>query len=225
MVVIDDFDTRIQYSEGWDEERSDQFNAVGTSGPPLYYTMHSITGSGSLRFDFVGAYTSKACWSHSTGCVGTAAILSGMSIGLGFDSQDHRWVCYVDNANIPSPPPPPHGAHENQWTLCQISGLADGPHTLTVDITTSRRFYFDYLRYTPSPSASTGNEVVWIPNTDDDLRFDTSWRELQPTGNITVTQAAAFSFEFIGKSGIFFIWAREVTFFRDESRVVWHAPP
>ena len=61
LVVIDDFDTRIRYSEGWEEERSDQFSAVGTNGPPLYSTMHSISGSGSFQFDFTGVYPFILC--------------------------------------------------------------------------------------------------------------------------------------------------------------------
>jgi len=152
-------------------------------------------------------------------------MLSGMSIGLASDTPDHRWVCHVDSRTIPSSPPPPNGAQQNQWTLCEVSGLPDGPHTLTVDIATSRKFYFDYLRYTPSHSVSTGNEVVWIPNTDAGLRFDSSWRGFQPTGNITLNQGSVFSFEFVGTSTQFSIGTQEVTLLRDQSCVVWHAPP
>ena len=92
--------------------------------------------------------------------------------------------------------------------MCQGSQLADGPHTLTVNVTTTgNTFWFDRLQFTPSPGISSENEtnVVFVNIDDPAIEYGLGWQQLGDTANCTTKLGSQLKFNFTGKFEILLI--------------------
>lgn len=113
--------------------------------------------------------------------------------------QDPQWECFVDQISIGSRPP--FQFAENNWALCAYSSLADGPHTLTINVTinSNQTFRLDRIQYTPSPNALLENGDVLVENNDPALKYGSGWDSLADSANKTNQTGATFEFNFVGK--------------------------
>lgn len=93
----------------------------------------------------------------------------------------------------------------NRVALCQYQDLADTPHTLVLNAVPagSKTFWFDYLRYLPTPDVSTVNEYVEVLTDNGNLNFDSNWHTEAPEGAIQVgtnITNSKMSYTFVGES-------------------------
>lgn len=112
---------------------------------------------------------------------------------------DPKWECFVDGISIGAAKP--FQFQENNWLLCEQGVLSDGPHEITVNVTTIKgnTFWFDYLRFTPSPSAPFYPAVLRVENQDPGILFDSNWKALGGSANVTTVAGSQASFNFTGK--------------------------
>ena len=107
------------------------------------------------------------------------------------------WTCTVDKAKIPSTKPFPYA--ENNWRFCGVDKLPGGNHTLTVSTNTgNKKFWFDYLVYTPS-NATSDAPIVSVPHNDSAVVKDSKWVPLTSAWTMTQTKGASLSFTFTGE--------------------------
>ncbi|KAG5735203.1 hypothetical protein E4T56_gene4807 [Termitomyces sp. T112] len=186
QVVVDDTDSQIGYfGSGWFSDRGSQ-DTVGNFGPTYNKTSHGTKGNDSASFSFVGS--SVTVW-------GTTS-LKTVDNGTGFDPH---WECFVDQISIGATKP--FQFAENNWQLCEQASMTDGPHVLTINVTSAgNTFWFDYLTYTPSPSASYETTVLLVQNTDSAITYDSGWGELGNTANMTTKVGSEVKFDFVGTS-------------------------
>ncbi|KAG6919902.1 hypothetical protein DXG01_015610 [Tephrocybe rancida] len=186
QLIIDDTDPHITYfGPGWFTDHGSQ-DGVGNYGDTYKTTSHGTKGSGSLIFPFSGS--SVAVW-------GTTALVE-LDNGTRFDPS---WECFVDNVIIGSTPPAPFPA--NNWRLCGPATLADGPHEVRVNVTTSgTTFWLDYITYTPSVSVSYQTAEFRVENTDLALIYSTGWGNDGNDLYTTMTSGSQAKFDFIGTS-------------------------
>ena len=113
---------------------------------------------------------------------------------------DPTWECFIDGVNIGSPQPFQYV--ENNWPLCAgNSQLADGLHTLTVNVTTmGNTFWFDQLQFTPSPDRTYGNGTnVLLINIDDPaIDYGYGWAPWGTTANHTAMEGSQLKLNFTG---------------------------
>ncbi|KAG6844440.1 hypothetical protein H0H87_006981, partial [Tephrocybe sp. NHM501043] len=112
---------------------------------------------------------------------------------------DPGWECFVDNISIGATDP--FEFPENNWVLCQQSTLNDGPHEVTVNVTTTgTTFWLDYITYTPSASALYQESVLRVENSDTALLYGAGWGSLGGTANQTTAKGAQAKYDFVGTS-------------------------
>ncbi|KAG5638613.1 hypothetical protein H0H81_011503 [Sphagnurus paluster] len=185
-IVVDDTDSRILYSgQGWFQDQGSEDN-VGNFGPTYLRTSHGTKANGSASFAFEG--TSVAV----VGTTNLAKIDNG-------SSWDPSWECFVDQISIGATAPFQYA--ENNWYLCQQNSLKDGPHEITINVTTTgTAFWLDYLLFTPSPTLSFNETVLLVQNTDPAIKYDSNWGDLGGVANMTTVKGAQARFNFVGKS-------------------------
>ena len=195
-IIVDDSDLNIQYVGGrWFQDLASP-DQVGNLGPTYQHTLQGTRSSGSFSFKFEGPsfpLTIVDFVTHPR--TGSAVKVFGAAGRRNPASGDLTWRCSIDDITIPLFDPPNNGA------LCEERNLADGPHVITVDVTQStgnRTFWFDYLRYIPSPNVSQDFAYVVVPNADPAIKYGTGWTPLIDLGNRTSTAGAELTFDFIG---------------------------
>jgi hypothetical protein len=129
--------------------------------------------------------------------IGTIVIITGTNQFTNpFGVTNPSWQCVVDGVSVPSATV---SVPENRLLLCEKTGLSDGPHVITVNVTVSNQqtFWFDYVQYLPSPSMSLAQVSLSIDADDSQLQYGTGWSPISP-GNVTGQTGSTFSFEFNG---------------------------
>ncbi|KAG6867677.1 hypothetical protein C0993_012485 [Termitomyces sp. T159_Od127] len=184
QVVIDDTDTQIHYTgSGWFLDQGSQ-DHVGNFGPTYKKTSHGTKGNDSFSFSFDGS---------SVTVYGTTSLKTLDN----WKTFNPKWECFVDGISIGATKP--FQFAENNWSLCEQGTIADGPHVITVNVTTTgNTFWFDYLMFTPSPRNSSA--TLLVQNTDPAILYDHSWRKLGGTANITTKIGSVMNFDFVGTS-------------------------
>ncbi|KAG6880138.1 hypothetical protein C0992_005222 [Termitomyces sp. T32_za158] len=179
QVVIDDSDSQIRYvGSGWFPDQGSHDN-VGNYGPTYQKTSHWTNGKDSFSFSFVGS--SVAVW-------GTK----------GKESAMPKWECFVDGINIGNWP---SLFLENNQLLCQQVTMSDGPHTITVNVTSAgNTFWLDYIAFTPSPASSHTPAVLRAQNTDSAIGYGAGWADLNGDANMTSMIGSKANFSFVGTS-------------------------
>ncbi|KAG6835605.1 hypothetical protein H0H93_016578 [Arthromyces matolae] len=179
QVVVDDADSQIQYSgSGWFSDQGSQDKA-GNYGHTYKKTSHGTKASGSFSFSFT-------VW-------GTTALTK---IG---DGCDPSWECFIDQTSIGATTPFQY--EENNWVLCSQPTINDGPHELTVKITSAgATFWFDYLAFTPSPGASYPEAVLKVQDGDSAINYGSGWGAIAGFAQATSAVGSQMKFDFVGTS-------------------------
>ncbi|KAG6850864.1 hypothetical protein H0H93_007482 [Arthromyces matolae] len=177
-IVVDDSDQLLNYTGGWIQQQPGSYDHYGNFGPTYLSTTHSTTSGGVVTFPFGGT---------SIQVFGTTCV-SGIP----------TWDCYVDGVKFNSQNP--FTSPENNWSLCELDSIIDGQHELTINVTsTNATFAFDYLVYTPSPTAALEPAIVRIDHTDPGLNYSsTGWSDLGGNAATSVAGSQVY-FNFIGK--------------------------
>ncbi|KAG6904815.1 hypothetical protein DXG01_006988 [Tephrocybe rancida] len=186
QVVIDDNDNQIHYfGQNWFQDQGSQDN-VGNFGPTYQNTSHGTTGNDSVSFSFVGTSVTVLGTTH----------LAKIANATKFDPS---WECFVDEISIGSTPP--FKFPENNWELCSQATLNDGPHEITINVTTTGNiFWLDYITYTPSAAASYEKAVLRVENSDPAILLGAGWGSLGGTANQTTAKGSQAKFDFVGTS-------------------------
>ncbi|CAA7265199.1 unnamed protein product [Cyclocybe aegerita] len=183
-IVVDDTDTsQIRYEGEWVADASGINDRAGNFGPTLNKTLHGVfNGVGGFEFEFSGS---------EIDVFGTT-----LNRDRNARREDPTWDCFVDGVAIEK-----IGFEfiENNWVMCTVQNLSDGPHILTVNATSrGRPFWFDYIRYLPSAGVSLDNALVYVDDTNPSVQYDTNWRPLGDVGQMTSVQGAKVMFQFTG---------------------------
>lgn len=132
---------------------------------------------------------------------GTQLVVAGSQL-VPVDLNSFGGTCTVDGVTQPII----YTTHNatNRVALCRYENLTDSHHTLVLDAVPAGRkpFWFDYLRYLPTPDVSTTNEYVEVLTDNDSIFFDDSWHNQAPENVIqasTNTTNAVMSYTFVGK--------------------------
>lgn len=181
-VVVDDRDSRIQYSNGWQSTGGDRFNNQGNFGATYRNSLHGTgTVSAKLSFSFTG----------------NAARIKGTT-DLQVDSSgvpNPDWECTLDGKVVKRENPFPYT--ENNWTFCSFRDLPGGDHTIGLTVKTSERnFWVDYIEY--RPTITVEDEVLSASRDDADLSFSGGWAALGDVGHNTLVKGSSATFKFIG---------------------------
>ncbi|KAF9523316.1 hypothetical protein CPB83DRAFT_863060 [Crepidotus variabilis] len=88
----------------------------------------------------------------------------------------------------------------NPVTVCQEHQLADGPHTLRLNLIgspTTNVLIFDHIQYVPSPHAISSKGAIIFQNNDPDLEYGPGWNHID---NATMTNqtGSMVAFDFVG---------------------------
>ncbi|TEB33267.1 hypothetical protein FA13DRAFT_1627518 [Coprinellus micaceus] len=181
-VVIDDRDSRVQYSSGWSAVSGDTYNNQGNFGPTYRNSLHGTgTDGASLSFKFTGS----------------AARIKGTT-ALQIDSAgvpNPDWECILDGRVVKRANPFQYV--ENNWVFCAFDNLPGGEHTIGLNAKPKgRNFWFDYIEY--RPTGTVDNEVVVAGRDDADLSYSTGWAALANVGHNTMIRGSTATFRFIG---------------------------
>lgn len=111
---------------------------------------------------------------------------------------DPSWECFIDGASIGATAPFQYP--ENNWLLCSADNLTSTHHTLTVTASSKGRyFYFDYLQYVPSVPSDLSFSMVFVPPSDPNIEYDSSWTELGSVASVTRVNGSSAKFHFTGE--------------------------
>ncbi|KAF8880026.1 hypothetical protein BD779DRAFT_1676089 [Infundibulicybe gibba] len=187
-VIVDDTDPQIQYfnSNSWFLDNGN-LDDLGNAGAPFQHTTHSTSvNASSLSFRFKGS--SPQVW-------GTNSVTNISGV------LNPSWECFVDGVSIGSTPPSLE--EENQFRFCGGDNIADGIHTLTVNVTLSRKseaFWFDYITYLPPASGPPESATVLVSRIDPAIVYSMGWGTLSGYASFTQTIGAQVTFNFTGTS-------------------------
>ncbi|KAF8801613.1 hypothetical protein BYT27DRAFT_7197850 [Phlegmacium glaucopus] len=183
-IIVDDVDSRIQYTGPWFPDEGSQ-DSVGNYGPPYQSTMHGTKSNASLSFAFNGTQIRV---------VGSNNIRNDSGV------LDPTWQCFIDNISIGASTPFQYP--ENNWEFCEQNTLLDGPHILTVNATVlkSQTFWIDNIQYVPSASVSLDQAAIVVDSVDPQLQYGQGWQALGGNANMTTVAGSIFTFDFIGVS-------------------------
>lgn len=124
---------------------------------------------------------------------GTFVGIFGSDIGTG----NPPIQCIVDGATVSNNQ---GNVNVNQQLQCQAANLADGEHTITVNVSPNTNgYWFDFVMIIPSAGVSLDNAAMMIDMTatDSTEQFGTGWSQVAP-GYMTNTQNSQFTFAFAG---------------------------
>jgi len=122
--------------------------------------------------------------------------------------QASSWQCFVDNISIggrntvelPS-------SSQNSLVFCQSNNLRDGPHVLSVNVSTGvPPIWFDQIQYLPSSNVSLDQSIVRVDSSDSAIRYSSGWMEDSPSKSVNYTQTAGstVTYEFSGSQTVEF---------------------
>jgi len=110
-----------------------------------------------------------------------------------------NWICHVDDVIIPSTALVQFP--ENNWQLCNTTGLSDSHHTLSITASShGNPFWLDYILYTPSAGAVLKNFLIKVEDSDSSMHFDSSWQRLANFATMADTKGSTMEFNFTGTS-------------------------
>jgi hypothetical protein len=110
---------------------------------------------------------------------------------------DPTWNCFVDGKEIRSPNPT-FNSPENNWPLCEQSGIAPGLHLLEIQVQSrGQPFYLDSLVYTPTPDEVFSSAVLIYTDGDPAIHYSSGWKE--DGEQLTQTQNAQVTLTFHGE--------------------------
>ncbi|KAF9563615.1 hypothetical protein CPC08DRAFT_760785 [Agrocybe pediades] len=184
-VMVDDTDSKIRYSSGWNAEDGSKWASQGNFGAPFMNTLHTTNAAtASFTFDFEGS---------------SGEVVMTNNVKLSGSSQDPVWECKIDGNTIPLGKP--FQFTENNWTLCSWSAdqVSPGKHTLTVTSTSSgQTLLLDYIQYTPSPGVSVSNSFIRIDDTDSAIQYGSGWQSINGLGRIAANGGSTMTLSFYG---------------------------
>ncbi|TEB39576.1 hypothetical protein FA13DRAFT_1723794 [Coprinellus micaceus] len=158
LVFVDDSYPGIRYRGPWFES-TDSLADSGSSGPIYQGSQRGVNDTASFTFSFSG--TDLAVY-------GTSAVTRSVST----TQIDPQWSCVVDGAQIayrePSQQP------QNLYPLCDSAPMSDGPHNLTVVVSSigGTVFWFDFLMVRLSPSSKEiEHPAVFYPFSDPAVQY------------------------------------------------------
>ncbi|KAJ2921503.1 hypothetical protein H1R20_g15588, partial [Candolleomyces eurysporus] len=201
-VFVDDTDDQAFTftGDGWSTDNS-TFAEFFYSGTPYRGAQHATNRNGSVSVTFSGS---------SVSLFGTANITNVAG------RPDPTWECYIDGRLV-RPSTELIGTPQNIAPLCGHLTLADGEHTLTVNVTSrGRPFYIDAFRFYPSPqspivtqgSANIGsNATVFIANNDPGTQFSQGNWGTQSGFQFTNKTGASMSLDFVGSKLFWMGWS------------------
>lgn len=133
---------------------------------------------------------------------GTQLIVSGSQL-VPTDTKSSGGTCTVDGVIQPIVYDTQNAT--NRVLLCKYVDLTPNRHTLVLDAVPAgnKPFWFDYLRYLPTPDVPTTNESVIAFSDNGGLIFDKSWKTEAPDDVIQVstnTTNSTMSYTFVGES-------------------------
>ena len=123
-------------------------------------------------------------------------IINGTGSGT---TWDPKWECFVDGVSAGYTKPFPDT--ENNWLLCQNTQLTEGPHTLSLNVTTmGKTFWVDQLQFTPPQGSSVGNgtNVVLVDFFDPAIVYGDGWESLGSSAKMTSIYGSKLAFNFTG---------------------------
>ncbi|PPQ74588.1 hypothetical protein CVT24_004186 [Panaeolus cyanescens] len=192
-IVIDDSDPSIVYSGTWVVNQGKDFDSVGTNGRVFGASVHAASAAASLAYTFEG----------------TAGQIMGTSmINNQSNTLNPTWTCSIDGTQIQTEPITLD--RNNNWPFCRWSGLSEGSHTVTLNISSNGiPFYFDWLSFVPSSARIRPmgtSETILIPSSDPAITFDSSWTNLPDPliGKATSQSGGSVTVSFSGTSIVWY---------------------
>jgi len=181
-IIVDDTDSRIKYSGDWFQDNGSQ-DQFGNYGPTYKHTLHGTTGNNSMSFSFSG----------------TAVTIMGTTNLAKIDDThyDPMWECFVDQISIGSTSPFQY--RENNWNMCGKDSLNDGPHEITLKVTTrGGTFWLDAITFAPSAHDTYGTEVLVVDDNDPGVQYGDGWQPLGTTASFTGKTGSTARLSFVG---------------------------
>ncbi|KAF9038582.1 hypothetical protein BJ165DRAFT_399678 [Panaeolus papilionaceus] len=188
-IVVDNTDNGLTYSGSWSPVSGAPYDHHGNFGRTYLTTLQSLTsGQGTISYTFRG---------NSGRVHGTNNIMKRDG------NIDPTWECVLDGRSFQMPNSFPYV--ENNWILCEWSGVSDGTHTLTITARSNgRAFLFDYFIYTPSTSQTRQNVVTGVSWRDSSVQYGAGWGAFGGAGYQGKEPGATLTFPFYG-TGITFM--------------------
>ena len=86
--------------------------------------------------------------------------------------------------------------------FCEKLDLIDGPHQITVNVTsvTGQVFWFDDIQYVPSANVTEPFAYVRVENSDPAISYSSGWSGIGNIANMTTSPGAQMHFNFVGAS-------------------------
>ncbi|KAK1227534.1 hypothetical protein PQX77_009441 [Marasmius sp. AFHP31] len=200
-VVVDDTDTRIQYTGTWSPDVG-SFDDIGIFGAPYNHTMHGTNSNGaSFSFTFEGEFVQVRGAKDNRRYNRPQNTISDDNAALA------KWTCQVDGSPIRNTNYRGYMHDVTNLLLCEQGRLSRGQHTLTVNVNIenpdTQTWWLDKVEYVPLPTANLANEVLKIDGSDPSMRYDNgtgNWRSIAGLFNGTGTTGASMNFQFNGTS-------------------------
>ena len=207
IIIVDDTNTNIKYSGPWFITAQNSQLNVGNNGPPFQNTLHGTNENASLSYSFNGVSMSLVCFIPLSLVLGrfsgTQVIVLGTSgvIKSASGTQDPTWECFIDNISIGrNISAGEFGMTENNWVLCQIDQLQDGPHILSLKVTVlhQQTFWIDQIQFLPSSNVPLDNSTVRVDSSDPSIQYSSGWKESDGIVNLTQNSGSTIAYEFFG---------------------------
>jgi hypothetical protein len=213
-VIIDDRDSRIQFTGNWVAATGEAYNNQGSYGPVYRNTLQGSTANGAkLTFSFNGEFSSFAVSllrSLTDFRIGTGAEILGTfdpEFEDGSTDPDPNWDCILDggvNSDAKGASSPPGGGSINQWPFCRFSSLIPGQHTIELVVRTKgNAFWFDEIKYVPTDVVS--GETIEVGQEDQDIRYGSYWQSYREVA-YTQTGGSRVTISFSGERCAFLSW-------------------
>ena len=200
LIILDDTSPSINYVGPWFLDQG-SLDATGNFGPAYNHTLHGIKANGSFSFSFHGVLL---LYVYARDFLFMLCSLLGTYIEVwGTNNQinasgiiDPSYTCAVDNVGFPAKAT---AQDCNNQIMCSTT-LNDGPHTLTVNVTslTGQPFWLDDFHYAPSSDVSEVNADTVVEQTDPALVYNSGWEALEIDAEMTSVEGANVSFNFTG---------------------------
>ncbi|KAF9557142.1 hypothetical protein CPC08DRAFT_752117 [Agrocybe pediades] len=179
-VLVDDTDSSIIYTGPWSPDMGN-LDPFGNNGPTCLHTLHGINAPGSFSYTFRGSQVL---------IVGTVQFLTSGNV------TNPSWRCIVDGEPTVSIL---YTKGADRLRLCEKDGLDEEAHviTVTVDVSTNRTFWLDYIQYIPSPYTPLDTAALEIDTADPEIQqaLMGTWTQ-KDLGYYTLQKDVNFRFEF-----------------------------
>ena len=115
-------------------------------------------------------------------------------------STSPSWTCFIDgNALISDQfPAGPGGGERICWLQNIVNKTTPSNLTVVASGTNDSPFLFDRIEYIPDASVNLGNATVVVNAYDDQIHYDSGWKNLAGVGMETSVLGASMTFDFVG---------------------------